>query len=470
MRVTIGKIIVSAVLLTSPGTSARAENDGSSAGLPPISPSPAIESRPDGSNWSLRSALPSYRSADGAFSLSIQALLQFDAASYLQSEGAESAPPAPGTELSSGTNFRRAQLGIAGTLFGNWSYMFKGEFGGTGGSDKHARVQSAYFEYDGLPHIALRIGAYAPPAGLEDATSSSDMLFLERAASSDIVRSSIGGSAREAASVLYDDEKYFAALSYTGGKINANSNRNQSRALLGRLADSVYSDGDSRLVLSGTAGYMFKAETASSLVPSERTISFSSFPEVTVDHDGSKLISTGPIETSTPLFWGVEAGGTWQSIFGQAGYFAYVVPDRRTTDGELVRQTLNLDGWYLEFSWLLTGEHRNYSSKAAAFTAPDPRSPFSIKNGMVGAWEIAARYSVVDLNENVGQPQQPMPLGGIRGGRQSVWTLGINWYPTSEWRFALDLQNVDVSRLDEVTGGNLDRRIQIISMRAQFSL
>ncbi|HWA30271.1 MAG TPA: porin, partial [Rhizomicrobium sp.] len=135
--------------------------------------------------WSLKSGRPVVTSADGRFSLAIRALGQFDAAYYMQSAKALSLPG--GQDLSSGTNFRRAQLGLQGKLFGDWSYLVNTEFGGSGGTESGGRVQALWVEYDGWKPFAFRIGAYPPAGGLEDNTGAADTLFLERAGPSDII-------------------------------------------------------------------------------------------------------------------------------------------------------------------------------------------------------------------------------------------------------------------------------------------
>ena len=54
----------------------------------------------------------------------------------------------------------------------------------------------------------------------------------------------------------------------------------------------------------------------------------------------------------------------------------------------------------IEASWLLTGESRRYSPTSAAFQAPKPRIPFVGRGGW-GAWELAARFSQLDLNSGI---------------------------------------------------------------------
>lgn len=64
------------------------------------------------------SGRPTFSTADGNFSFALRSLVQFDTVYYSQGHA-----PA-GSDLSSGSNFRRARLGFDGTAFKDWSYEF----------------------------------------------------------------------------------------------------------------------------------------------------------------------------------------------------------------------------------------------------------------------------------------------------------------------------------------------------------
>jgi phosphate-selective porin OprO and OprP len=49
----------------------------------------------------------------------------------------------------------------------------------------------------------------------------------------------------------------------------------------------------------------------------------------------------------------------------------------------------------------MTGEPHPYDAERAAWARPKVDRPFSVGDGGLGAWEIAARYSTVDLNSNI---------------------------------------------------------------------
>jgi phosphate-selective porin OprO/OprP len=57
----------------------------------------------------------------------------------------------------------------------------------------------------------------------------------------------------------------------------------------------------------------------------------------------------------------------------------------------------------------------------------------------------------------------------VRGGRQDIWTFGLNWFPNSIFHFALNYQLFSIDRLAP-SGSDLGFRGHAISLRSQFSL
>ena len=105
----------------------------------------------------------------------------------------------------------------------------------------------------------------------------------------------------------------------------------------------------------------------------------------------------------------------------------------------------------------------------AAYGLPTPADPFTLDKGGIGAWELAGRYSVLDLNDDAGFFGFATPTGGVRGGRQSIWTAGINWYPNNAIRFLLNYEHTDVSRLNG-SGVDIGAKLDTVALRAQLSL
>ncbi len=455
---------------------------------------------------------PTISSADGNFTASLRGTLQADWGYYSQSAAAKGLPAAYGPDLSSGTNLRRAELGIQGKVFGEWSYFFLYEFGNPS-TEAPGHILYSYLQYDGLAPWAFRVGVYAPPANLDDSTAAADLMFLERNAPSNMQRGIAGSEGRDAISILYMGERVFGALSYTGGKVQDGPVFDEQQALLGRVAYMAYADAEAHLLIGANGTYVFKlpdgvASGSATLATTPggtalNCITLSDLPEISVDSNAVKLVNTGSLPAKHVLQWGVETAGNYRNFYGQAGYYGFQV-DRTpvayaaysgasTSATTVVHPGDNrFSAWYVQASWIMTGESKGYNPASGAFTSPKPAQPFSLSNGGWGAWELAARYSDLNLNDHVNDASNVITnwtgvstrtytyYNTVRGGDQRIVTVGLNWYPNNNVRFAFDYQLIDVSRLQtpsavttavtpalpEVNGG---QNLQTMAARMQIA-
>jgi phosphate-selective porin OprO/OprP len=101
-------------------------------------------------------------------------------------------------------------------------------------------------------------------------------------------------------------------------------------------------------------------------------------------------------------------------------------------------------------------------STTASFRGLRPAKPLGTPGGY-GAWEVKARWSSIDLDFN---PLTTAAAGGIFGGKQDVWTIGLNWYVNNAIRFALDYDNIQVNH---VNAPATDISASAIALRTQIS-
>jgi phosphate-selective porin OprO/OprP len=164
---------------------------------------------------------------------------------------------------------------------------------------------------------------------------------------------------------------------------------------------------------------------------------------------------------------GLEAGASWKNLYASGEWF-HIDVDRRAVGTTPSPFNPSFSGWYVQGAWTITGERHLWSSANGGFNGIRPAKIFSPRKGEWGAWELAARYSLLDLNDREGVLGSAAPLGGVRGGEQKITTVGVNWYPNSVVRFLLDYQWVNVDRLS-ATGGRLDTDVNVVSLRSQFA-
>ena len=126
--------------------------------------------------------------------------------------------------------------------------------------------------------------------------------------------------------------------------------------------------------------------------------------------------------------------------------------------------SLRFQGGYAEVGYVLTGETHPYNSSSASYGGIAPANPFSLSGGGWGAWEIAGRYSTIDLNDRVGAAT------GVAGGRQTIYTLALNWYANRNVRLMLDFLHGDVAKqLSPTNFTDTGSKFNALAMRTQVA-
>jgi phosphate-selective porin OprO/OprP len=405
----------------------------------------------------LSNGRPTIASADGANKFAIRAVAQFDAAAYDRRNNVPG-----GNDFNSGTNFRRARIGVEGTVTKDWNYNLTGEFGGSG--TEAAQLNAAYIEYAGWKPAEgvaarVRIGAWATPTGLEDATSNTEGLFLERAAVAELVRNLAGGDGRSGVGVLANGERWTATAVFTGGLVGGTGEFDEQTGFLTRVAFAPVLGKDYALhVGANVQGVLNVADTGAGTAKVTQ-VRLRERPELRVD--GTRLVDTNTLNADGVTAYGLELGGNYRNF--QISAEAFRVDVDRTTGFNP-----RFGGYYVQGAWTITGEQHAWSSATGGFKGIKPAKTFSPADGTWGAWELAARYSVLDLNDHAGVTGAATPAGGVRGGEQTIATLGLNWYPNAVYRFQAQYQHVDIDRLS-ATGLQVGEDVDIVSLRSQFS-
>lgn len=346
-------------------------------------------------------------------------------------------------QLTDGFLLRRARLGGEGTLGSNiaWRAMF--EFGG-GGEQGQARIAEVWAQWRGFKRYTITVGAFPQLANMEGSTSSDSLPFLERATPADLARSLGSGDGRIGAMLRRVDKTWMAALSLTGPVIDHSEDDAPRSAIVGRFVRTIRSAPGRGVQLGVSATYVLQgARSRREDAPAGFPIRFQDQPEVNVDD--TALIDTGDIAAAHTFELGLEAAAQRGNLYAQAEAFYFRV-DRLNS----AMANPHFFGFYVEGSWILTGEQRRFDRSRGAFWVPRPNKP--IGHGGWGAFELTARYSRMDLNFHPGDPGAPPPPEGVRGGDQRIWSAGLNWYPRPRVRVMLQYMRVHVDRLNPADG------------------
>ena len=176
-------------------------------------------------------------------------------------------------------------------------------------------------------------------------------------------------------------------------------------------------------------------------------------------HLSGRVVDTGTILNAETV---LRYGGEIASVFGPF-YFAgeYIVTSIAKSDedapegdrgDEWLDDDASLSGFYAEAGYFLTGEHRVY--KGGLWDRTKPGSSF-LEDGGLGAWEVVARYSSLDLNDDD---------AAIYGGKMDDVTIGLNWYLHSNARLMFNYVMSSVKDHDDEEQG----KVNAFTMRTQI--
>ncbi len=453
------------------------------------------KAKPDAVELKFENGRPTLKSGDGNFEMALRGNMHFDMASYDQDDDNLSSV-APGRDLGDGANFRRAELGLEGKFMHDWEYHGTFTFGGSGVEGNSVggsggAIKNMYIGYTAIKPLKFQIGAMKPPMTLDDSTSANDITFIERASSAALAGSYGAGNGRTSVGVRGNTDNLFASAFYTRGVIGEGG-VDEASNLVGRavLLLDPNPDTDIHIGASGTKVMEF-SQAAAAVPPALQGASATQFnlqdrPEMRVD--GTRLASTGLLNVEDGFTAGPEFAARWKNFNLQGEYYTYQLDrNKANVAGATSLGDFNFDGWYIQSSWILTGEYKKYDIKNARFYSPAPSSPLGF--GGIGAVELAARYSTVDLNDGGnpatclgaivgGVPAPAATSSCVRGGEQDIVTLGVNWYPNRNIRFMLNYLFIEIDRqaypnnAAGAAGGpnaQIGQDYNVLALRTQYS-
>jgi len=408
-----------------------------------------------------------FQSADGRYSIGLTGVIQLDAGDYVsfRPDSKLSGPQ----ELSDGVNARRARIGVTGTAD---DFAFAFVWDGGNSQDTTAKgIQTAQIIYTGIKHAAFEVGYSNTFFTLDQSTSANDLLFLERASPSNIATAFNTGDNRANVGARFFGDRYWVGGYLTGPATGDSHTLTGERfGAFERAAFQALKGDDYSLHLGVGLDELFRAPNSGNGTPN--TLSLSDQPELRIDP--TTFLNTGTVGTTVhPVTGGyvldLESAATFHSLFWQGEYYRYQIDRAGLADS-------NFDGAYGQVSWTLTGETHPYNPQAASYFRISPRHPFSLKDGGWGAWEVAARISYVNLDSNFVQGDAlSADPAAIDGGKQTAYSLGLNWYPNDLVRFMVDYSHVDYQKYNGAAaaglplGAPIGATFDAISFRAQVA-
>ncbi len=319
----------------------------------------------------------------------------------------------------------------------------------------------------------LRAGHVKTPMGLEgDMTASSRcMTFMERSSYSQAIELDQNFVTGLWLSNNYLDQRATWSFSIFRPDPSASTGYSfgdDQWGWQGRLtALPIYEDEGRTLVHMGLSGGWRSGTTnlTSNGTAALNTISLAARSEMRDDipakdatnGDSYNMLSTGAVACNNEYLMGLEFLGIrgplslqgeygWNFMEGAVGIGA-----SSTATGYLpftTPQNYVFNGGYVQLAYTLTGENRAYDKRIGTlareyFGKAGPTSKFFIvrdANGNIisswGAWEVAIRYSHIDLND--GTNVNASHYYRIQGGEMDGISLALNWYLSNNMNVNLD--------------------------------
>ncbi len=320
-----------------------------------------------------------------------------------------------------GAEVRRARIRVFGDLDKNIAY--KMEYDWAGGK---ASLKDAYLKFKTGTIGNVIVGHQYEPMGLNTMTSSRFITFIER--------STLSGAfmpdRNMGISVWNGNDAWTTSAGLFRDTNSQGKTSDRGFGATGRVVfRPVYKDKGRSLVHLGVGA---------SLRRPDGSVSYAERPE---NHLLPDFVDTGALLADDVTLVNFEAAVQQGSLHGMLEYTMADISNQGGLEPSLT-------GMSVQAGWFLTGENRGYKTSHAVFDRVKPRTHALNGEEGSGAWEVALRYSTLDLTE---APAVTDQLDTV--------TAALNWYLNNHTRVMLDVTQADLASLDSTT---------IVALRVAF--
>lgn len=315
-----------------------------------------------------------------------------------------------------GVIFRRVRLGVAGIMRQDWEWQVEVDF-----SENEVDLANVYVAYL-FPNGRLAAGHFKEPFGMEYATSSRYITFLERSAASDAFK------VNREPGLMYETlyRRWYAGLGIFGGGLLFDREVREGWSVNARLSAAPYLADRAFVHVGGGINHRKNAFSHAEdrwedvrlrtregtrtidarLIGRDDLVAVEQFTRMNLEF----AAGTGPLWIQSE-YLRVNADLDRERLVEELGGNA--------TD----QSSLTQDGWYVQGGVFLTGESKPYRAFSGDFGRLRPHRNFSRSTDGIGAIELAFGVSTVDALEHT-RPG--------RGQKLTRYTGGLNWHLTPE--------------------------------------
>lgn len=341
------------------------------------------------------------KSDDGTFQLEFRGQVQTDDRFYFNDN------------TTAGSNtflIRRARPILEGTVFKYFDFRLMPDFGGG-----NTVLQDAWVDFKYWKATQLRLGKFKSPIGLERLQSDPIAQFIESALSTNLVPNRDIG-------LDFHGELFEGALIHDIGVFNGVTDNgswdgdiHDDKEFVGRVFTLPFKSSSNDYLngfgvgVGGSAGTAHGASLPTYRSGGQQTI-FGFTPAT------GTVVADGPRLRIAPQAY---------YYYGPFGLLSEFVFNSQEVANGVSSESVHNRGWQVASTFVLTGEN-------AAYSGVIPRHAFDPRHGKWGAFEIAARFSALNIDDDA-FPTFANPLTSIEDAK--AWTLGINWYLNRNIKF-----------------------------------
>ncbi len=318
-------------------------------------------------------------------------------------------------QFSNGTHLRKARLAIKMKLWKNWRTEWDMDI-----AEGVVEVKDMYLGFYGFENSHIKFGHFKVPFGLEILTSSRYIVFPERAYNALAFKM----GRRMAAEYSHWGNNWNVRAALFGQTFDTKKNKTIDETGGGFAARFAYAPiiNNDMILHIGASGVWERPDDNNWIVD------YKSEPETKIGD--VEILDTDLIKNTNYTYrFGFEGALVWKGFHIQGEYQMLNV----YRFDNLPNPKFN--GGYVYLTYTLTGESRKWDKYQGEFGQLIPY------NNKCGAWEIAARFSNLNLSDTDAL---------VLGGRANNYTFGINWYPNAN--IVIQLNYTMVKNSENATG------------------
>jgi phosphate-selective porin OprO/OprP len=398
--------------------------------------------------------------------------------------------------IADGFELRRTRLGVSGTLFRDVDYNAVLNMVGSA-----PVVDTAFMNFKYLPNMNFQFGRFKQPFSLGQLTSSNDIDFAERSYVDQVI------PGKKLGAMVHGEPKpgfTYAASVFQEGENEINQTDGSGKRYAGRLTANFaqFAEIPNTVLHFGVAGVGGEYEVRPSTSSQTTSLNQSTTRATIV---GFRTMNRGLANVYRAQIAGLpstQTGANQVSEFGVnvdqtlAGLEFALARNTLKFQGEWVRANYaaanliganqrvkgDVDTYYLQAVWNITGEKWSDMYRSGVFRGVTPNNNFKLGSGW-GAWQVGLRWSQYDATDvrvsGAGAREQSgtNPQVGITDSsdmndRVNSYGIGVNWILNPMTRMMFEWTRTDFGGLTlpldvSGTGSTGVKSEDIFSFRAQ---